>query len=126
MSGEQKKQERKKAAEKKKEESVEKGVLGVAVPSDEDVKGALAGLKVVTPSILAERLKVRVSIAKALLKQFVSRGLVREVVGVNRIRIYEPLLKTAAAPTPQASTEAEAKPKKAKKSSKKPSSESQP
>ncbi|MEM4353080.1 MAG: hypothetical protein QXV68_05635, partial [Candidatus Caldarchaeum sp.] len=61
MSGDQKKQERKKPAEKKKEESVEKGVLGVAVPSDEDVKGALAGLKVVTPSILAERLKVRVS-----------------------------------------------------------------
>ncbi|MEM0442739.1 MAG: hypothetical protein QXS57_03200 [Candidatus Caldarchaeum sp.] len=125
MSGDQKKQERKKAPEKK-EESVEKGVLKVVLPSDEDVKSALAGLNVVTPSILAERLKVRVSIAKSVLKEFVSKGLVREVVGVNRIRIYEPLLKTAQAPTSQASTEAEAKPKKAKKPSKKPSSVSQP
>lgn len=125
VSGEQKKPERKKAGEKK-EEVVEKGVLKVVVPSDEEVRSALAGLKVVTPAVFAERLKVRVSVAKALLRTLVSNGLLREVVGVNRIRIYEPVSK-ASTPTASAQVaEAEEKPKKAKKPSKKPASESQP
>ncbi|MCS6769824.1 MAG: 40S ribosomal protein S25 [Candidatus Caldarchaeum sp.] len=124
MSGEQKKSERKKAGEKK-EEVVEKGVLKVVVPSDEEVRSALAGLKVVTPAVFAERLKVRVSVAKALLRTLVSNGLLREVVGVNRIRVYEPVSKTST-PTASAPAAAEEKPKKARKPSKKPASESQP
>ncbi|MCS6785060.1 MAG: 40S ribosomal protein S25 [Candidatus Caldarchaeum sp.] len=115
MSTEAKKKPEKKAQEKK-EEAVERGVLGVVGPSMDDVKEYVKTVKVLTPSSLAERFKVRVSVAKAVLKELAAKGIVKEVIGTNRIRIYAPL--SAPAPTEQKTVQIEAKPKKAKKSSK--------
>jgi small subunit ribosomal protein S25e len=118
--------ERRRKEPQKKGEEVEKGVLGVVPPSLDEVRDFLKGVRYVTPSLLAERFKLRVSVAKDVLADLVSKGFVKEVVGVNRIRIYQPLTsgtltqEKAAAPAPE-----EKKPKKAKKSSKQTSSEPQ-
>ncbi|MCS7110049.1 MAG: 40S ribosomal protein S25 [Candidatus Caldarchaeum sp.] len=124
MSTEAKKKPEKKKTPEKKEEAVERGVLGVVSPSMDDVKEYVRTAKVLTPSTLAERFKVRVSVAKAVLKELVAKGYVKEVVGTNRIRVYAPLL--AAAPSEPKAVQAEAKPKKAKKSSKQSASAPQP
>lgn len=119
--------ERRRKEPQKKGEEVEKGVLGVVPPSLDEVRDFLKGVRYVTPSVLAERFKLRVSVAKDVLTELVSKGFVKEVVGVNRIRIYQPL--TSGAPTQEKAAAAapaeEKKPKKAKKSSKKTSSEPQ-
>jgi len=118
--------EKRRKEPQKKGEEVEKGVLGVVPPSLDEVRDFLKGVRYVTPSLLAERFKLRVSVAKDVLADLVSKGFVKEVVGVNRIRIYQPLTsgaptqEKAAAPAPE-----EKKPKKAKKSSKQTSSEPQ-
>ncbi|MEM0440724.1 MAG: eS25 family ribosomal protein [Candidatus Caldarchaeum sp.] len=118
MSAEAKKKPEKKKAPEKKEEVVERGVLGIFGQSSlDEVKDYVKTVKVLTPSSLAERFKIRVSVAKALLKELASKGIVKEVTGSNRIRIYSPLI-TTAAPVAKEVVEAEAKPKKAKKSSK--------
>lgn len=123
MSAETKKSEKKKAAEKK-EEPVERGVLGVSTPSIEEVKDFIKSVKVLTPSIIAERFKVRVSVAKSVLKELVAKGVIKEVAGSNRIRVYAPLM-TASSAEPKA-VEAEVKPKKARKPSKQAASAPQP
>ncbi|MEM1946041.1 MAG: hypothetical protein QW614_00505 [Candidatus Caldarchaeum sp.] len=124
MSEEKKKRpEKKKAPEK--EEAVQKGVLGVATPSMDEVSDFLRGVRVVTPSMFAERFRTRVSVAKSFLRELVGKGILREVVGVNRIRVYEPLLKAQAPAASAKTAEPEAKPKKAKKTSKRTSSETQ-
>ncbi len=112
--GQKKKSERKKGPEKK-GEAVEKGILGVSPPSMDEIKDFLKGVKVITPSAFAERFKVRVSVAKYFLRDLALKGLLREVVGTNRIRIYEPLV-AVQAPIAQKAGEAEAKPKRAKPS----------
>jgi small subunit ribosomal protein S25e len=123
---EKKKPDKRRKEPQKKGEEVEKGVLGVVPPSLDEVRDFLKGVRYVTPSLLAERFKLRVSVAKDVLADLVSKGFVKEVVGVNRIRIYQPLTsgattqEKAAAPAPE-----EKKPKKAKKSSKQTSSEPQ-
>ena len=110
------KEKRRKEPQKKGEE-VEKGVLGVIPPSLDEVKDFLKGIRYVTPSMLAERFKVRVSVAKDVLGELLSKGLVKEVVGVNRIRVYQPLTvgspvkEKAEAPAPE-----EKRPKKTKSS----------
>jgi len=104
----------KSAKKASKEEAVEKGVLGVTLPSLEEVKDFIRTVKVVTPSVLSERFKLRVSVAKDLLSKLASEGLLKPVVGVNRIRVYMPLVEAA----PSASAKQEptaAKPAKAKK-----------
>ncbi|MEM2237163.1 MAG: hypothetical protein QXU87_00935 [Candidatus Caldarchaeum sp.] len=126
MSEEKKKKPEKKKAPEKKEETAQKGVLGVSTPSLDEVTDFLKGVKVVTPSLFAERFKTRVSVAKSILRDLVSKGLLREVVGVNRIRVYEPLVKVQATASGPKVVEAEVKPKKAKKSSKQTASETQP
>jgi small subunit ribosomal protein S25e len=118
--------EKRRKEPQKKGEEVEKGVLGVVPPSLDEVRDFLKGVRYVTPSLLAERFKLRVSVAKDVLADLVSKGFVKEIVGVNRIRIYQPLTsgaltqEKAAAPAPE-----EKKPKKTKKSSKQTSSEPQ-
>ncbi|BAJ51502.1 small subunit ribosomal protein S25e [Candidatus Caldarchaeum subterraneum] len=121
MSSEAKKKGGKeKKAPEKKEEVVERGVMGVAAPSLEEVREYVKGVKVLTPASIAERFKVRLSVAKALLRDLVSKGLVKEVVGSNRLRVYAPLIQTTTAEAKAAATEE--KPAKAKRSSKKSSS----
>jgi len=119
--------ERRRKEPQKKGEEVEKGVLGVVPPSLDEVRDFLRGVRYVTPSVLAERFKLRVSVAKDVLTELVSKGFVKEVVGVNRIRIYQPL--TSGTPTQEKAAAPalaeEKKPKKAKKSSKQTSSEPQ-
>ncbi|MEM4495470.1 MAG: eS25 family ribosomal protein [Candidatus Caldarchaeum sp.] len=118
MSSEAKKKGGKeKKTQERKEEAVERGVMGVASPSLEEVGEYVKSVRVLTPSAVAERFRVRLSVAKAILRELVSKGWVKEVVGSNRVRVYAPLVQTSAS---EAKTvETVEKPAKAKKSSKK-------
>ncbi|GBC69231.1 hypothetical protein HRbin01_00927 [archaeon HR01] len=101
-----------KPAEKKpasKEVSTEKSVLGLSPPDGEEILSFLKGVKYVTPYSLAERFGVRLSIAKQTLKELASKGLIKQVVGGNRIRIYQTI-----ATVQPVKGEGEPKPAKAK------------
>jgi ribosomal protein S25 len=79
-----------------KEASPEKSVLGVTLPDGGEVLTFLKGVKYITPYTLSERFGVRLSIAKQALKDLASKGLIKQVVGSNRVRIYQ----TITAPQP--------------------------
>jgi small subunit ribosomal protein S25e len=97
----------------KKEAPPEKSVLGLSLPDGNELLSFVRGSKYVTPFLLAERFGVRLSIAKKALSELAARGVVRQVVGSNRIRIYQPV----AQPTVQKQEEqapAKVKPTRAK------------
>ena len=65
--------------------------LGLTVPdvNNKKVLGELKGLKVLTPSVVASRLNVKLSIASAFLKEMEKRKLVEFVSGGKNIKIYK-------------------------------------
>jgi small subunit ribosomal protein S25e len=65
--------------------------LGLTVPdvNNKKVLGELKGLKVLTPSVVASRLNVKLSIANAFLKEMEKRKLVEFVSGGKNIKIYK-------------------------------------
>jgi len=99
-----------KKAPERKEAPPEKKVLGLSLPDGGELISFVRGSKYVTPYLLSERFGVRLSLAKKALTELAARGVVRQVVGSNRIRIYQPLVQT----TPQKQEEAPAKPVRAK------------
>ncbi|MCS7117659.1 MAG: 40S ribosomal protein S25 [Thaumarchaeota archaeon] len=72
----------------RKEQVREKVVRSVETPAAKELEEYVRSLSYVTPSMLAERFKVRLSLAKDLLSQLASQGLLRVVSGTNRLRIY--------------------------------------
>lgn len=52
--------------------------------------------KLITPSVVSERLKVRVSLARACLKELLSKGLIKEVSKHSSQMIYTRATKEAA------------------------------
>ncbi len=71
-----------------KKEVREKTIRGIELPPMKELEAFLRSLSYVTPSMLAEKFKIRVSVAKDLLSQLASQGLLRLVDGTNRFRIY--------------------------------------
>lgn len=73
--------------------------LGLTVPdvNNKKVLGELKGLKVLTPSVVASRLNVKLSIANAFLKEMEKRKLVEYVSGGKNLKIY----KQVSAPKPE-------------------------
>ncbi|MEJ2244280.1 MAG: hypothetical protein P8X87_07140 [Candidatus Bathyarchaeota archaeon] len=65
--------------------------LGLTVPdvNNKKVIGELKGLKVLTPSVVASRLNVKLSIANAFLKEMEKRKLVEYVSGGKNLKIYK-------------------------------------
>ena len=72
--------------------------IGLTVPdvNNKKVLGELKGLKVLTPSVVASRLNVKLSIANAFLKEMEKRKLVELVSGGKNLKIYKQV--TAAKP----------------------------
>ncbi|MDJ0274747.1 MAG: hypothetical protein QXO17_06745 [Nitrososphaerota archaeon] len=71
-----------------KKEVREKTIRGIDLPPMKEIEAYLKTQSYVTPSMLAEKFKVRLSVAKDVLSQLASQGLLRLVDGTNRLRIY--------------------------------------
>ncbi|MDG6222349.1 MAG: hypothetical protein IAX21_11370 [Candidatus Bathyarchaeota archaeon] len=71
-----------------------KQTLGLTVPdvNDKKVLAELKGLKVLTPSVVASRLSIKLSIANAFLKEMEKRKLVEYVSGGKNLKIYKQLV----------------------------------
>ncbi len=67
--------------------------LGLTVPdvNNKKVLGELKGIKVLTPSVVASRLNVKLSIANAFLKEMEKRKLVEYVSSGKNLKIYKQL-----------------------------------
>lgn len=83
---EQKRKERKAIAP-----SAEKRSLGLTLPDigSKKVLGELRGMKVLTPSSVAARFNIRLSLAKAFLKELERRKMAEYVSGGKNLRIYK-------------------------------------
>lgn len=57
----------------------------------ERIEKEIQGLKVVTPTDLALKYNIRVSVAKRLLKEFEEKGIVKLVFANRRTRLYVPV-----------------------------------
>ena len=67
--------------------------LGLTLPDIESKKvmGELKGAKVLTPSVVASRLNIRLSLAKTFLKELEKRRMVEYVSGGKNLKIYKML-----------------------------------
>jgi small subunit ribosomal protein S25e len=65
--------------------------LGIIMPdiNSKKVMGELKGLKVLTPSVVASKFSVRLSIATAFLKELEKRKMVEYVSGGKNLKIYK-------------------------------------
>ena len=72
---------------------VAKKSLGLVLPDIESKKvmGELKGAKILTPSVVASRLNIRLSLAKTFLKELEKRKMVEYVSGGKNLKIYKML-----------------------------------
>jgi small subunit ribosomal protein S25e len=65
--------------------------LGLTMPdiNNKKVMGDLKGLKVLTPSVVASRLNIRLSLAKDFLNELEKRKMVEYVSGGKNLKIYK-------------------------------------
>jgi small subunit ribosomal protein S25e len=77
--------------EKAEEAPAAKKNLGLTMPDIDNKKviGELKGLKVLTPSVVASRFNIRLSLAKAFLKEMEKRKMVEYVSGGKNLKIYK-------------------------------------
>jgi small subunit ribosomal protein S25e len=67
--------------------------LGLTMPdlNSKKVMGELKGLKVLTPSVVASRFNIRLSLAKTFLKELEKRKMIEYVSGGKNLKIYRML-----------------------------------
>ena len=65
--------------------------LGLTLPdiNNKKVMGELKGLKVLTPSVVASRLNIRLSLAKDFINELEKRKMVEYVSGGKNLKIYK-------------------------------------
>ena len=65
--------------------------LGLTMPdiNNKKVMGELKGLKVLTPSVVASRLNIRLSLAKGFLNELEKRKMVEYISGGKNLKIYK-------------------------------------
>jgi small subunit ribosomal protein S25e len=65
--------------------------LGLTMPdlNSQKVMGELKGLKVLTPSVVATRFNIRLSLAKTFLKELEKRKMIEYVSGGKNLKIYK-------------------------------------
>ena len=85
--------EEKRKDKKTDEASTAKKSLGLTMPDIDNKKvlGELKGLKVLTPSVVAARYNIRLSLANAFLKELEKRKMVEYVSGGKNLKIYKML-----------------------------------
>jgi len=68
-----------------------KKTLGLTMPDidNKKVMGTLQGMKVLTPSSVASRFNIRLSLAKAFLRELEKRKMIEYVSGGKNLKIYK-------------------------------------
>ena len=77
--------------EKKDAAPAAKKSLGLTMPdaNNKKVMGELKGMKVLTPSLVASRFNIRLSLANAFLKELEKRKIIEYVSGGKNLKIYK-------------------------------------
>jgi small subunit ribosomal protein S25e len=77
--------------EKSSEAPAAKKNLGIVMPdiNNKKVLAELKGLKVLTPSVVAAKYEIRLSIAKAFIKELEKRKMAQYVSGGKNLKIYK-------------------------------------
>ena len=80
-----------KRKEQKADASQSSKPLGLTMPDidNKKVMGTLKGMKALTPSTVASRLNIRLSLANAFLKELEKRKMVEYVSGGKNLKIYK-------------------------------------
>ena len=70
-----------------------KKTLGLTMPdlNSKKVMGELKGLRVLTPSVVASRFNIRLSLANTFLKELEKRKMIEYVSGGKNLKIYKKL-----------------------------------
>jgi small subunit ribosomal protein S25e len=82
----------KKAKEEKKEEKKEKKISSPLLPLEvvKQLENELNNIKCLTPYVLASKFGLKIGVAKNVLKELESRGILKCVARGSRISIYTP------------------------------------
>lgn len=62
--------------------------LIISEEQKQDMEKEIPTMKVITPSAIAQKYGVRVSIAKAVLAELESKGLIRQITSEGKFRLY--------------------------------------
>jgi len=84
----------------------EKQGRGVQLPSLDQFASAVAKMRAITPYGLANAFNLRLSVAKDVLEELTKKGMIREVSGNSRLRVYAPTAATTVQPAQAEATAA--------------------
>jgi ribosomal protein S25 len=74
-------------ASSRRHEAVRRQLI-ISEEQKQDMEKEIPTMKVITPSAIAQKYGVRVSIAKAVLAELESKGLIRQVTSEGKFRLY--------------------------------------
>jgi len=78
---------KKKETEKKGYETLRRALV-ISEEQKREMEKEIPTMKVITPSVVAQKYGIRVSIAKAILAELEARKLIKRVTGTGRFKLY--------------------------------------
>ncbi len=94
------------ARQAEKSKPAEKRVLNLSVSNVAEVESFAKSQPYLTPYLVAERFGVRLSVAKRFLRELAEKGVLRQLEGVTRLKLYVPTTEVKITPhKPQTATQ---------------------
>jgi ribosomal protein S25 len=69
----------------------EKQIRGINFPDigDQELRRAISEMKAITPYSVSNQFNIRVSVAKRLLEELLQKGVIEQVDGNSRIKVFQ-------------------------------------
>jgi len=69
----------------------EKQVQGISIPniSDRELQRVISEMKAITPYTVSNQFNIRVSVAKRLIEELLQKGVIEQVDGNSRIKVFK-------------------------------------
>lgn len=69
----------------------ERQIRGINIPDigDQELRESLSKMKAITPYTVSNQFNIRMSVAKRLLKKLLQKGIIEQVDGNSRIKVFQ-------------------------------------
>jgi len=78
-------------SQRQRDQDFERQIQGISIPniSDQELQSVISEMKAITPYIVSNQFSVRVSVAKRLIKELLQKGVIEQVDGNSRIKVFK-------------------------------------
>ncbi len=80
-------------SQRKRGQGFEKQIQGISLPdiSDRELQRVVSEMKAITPYTVSNQFSIRVSVAKRLIGDLLQKGVIEQVDGNSRIKVFQVL-----------------------------------